>query len=55
MNIISEIQLDFSDVLIKPKRSLLTSRKEVILERTFTGVHNKEISFTVVPIRKFRI
>ena len=33
MRIESEIKLDFSDVLIKPKRSTLGSRKEVDLNR----------------------
>ena len=33
MQIENEIKLDYSDVLIKPKRSTLTSRKEVDLER----------------------
>ena len=32
MHIENEIKYDFSDVLIKPKRSYYTSRKEVDLE-----------------------
>ena len=36
MQIENEIKLDFSDVLIKPKRSTLGSRKEVDLKRGFT-------------------
>ena len=36
MRIINDQKLDFSDVLILPKRSTLTSREEVSLERTFT-------------------
>ena len=36
MRIESEIKLDFSDVLIKPKRSTLGSRKQVQLEREYT-------------------
>ena len=36
MRIINDTKLDFSDVLILPKRSTLTSREEVSLERTFT-------------------
>ena len=36
MRIESEIKLDFSDVLIKPKRSTLGSRKEVDLNRSYT-------------------
>ncbi len=33
---VSDIKLDYSDVLMVPKRSFLTSRKEVNLERNFT-------------------
>ena len=33
MHIENEVKYDFSDVLIKPKRSYYTSRKEVDLER----------------------
>ena len=36
MRIENEILLDYSDVLIRPKRSTLGSRKEVNLEREFT-------------------
>ena len=36
MRIIEDVKLDFKDVLITPKRSALTSRSEVNLERTFT-------------------
>lgn len=39
MRIDNDVKLDFSDVLIRPKRSTLTSRKEVVLERTFTFPH----------------
>jgi len=35
MRIINDTKLDFSDVLILPKRSTLVSREEVSLERTF--------------------
>jgi len=35
MHIENEVKYDFSDVLIKPKRSYYTSRKEVDLERVF--------------------
>ena len=35
MRIESEIKLDFSDVLIRPKRSTLGSRKEVDLNRGY--------------------
>ena len=36
MRIESEIKLDYRDVLLRPKRSELTSRNEVDLMRTFT-------------------
>jgi IMP dehydrogenase/GMP reductase len=36
MHIINEKQYDFSDVLLKPKRSTLSSRKEVNIERNYT-------------------
>ena len=36
MHIINEKQYDFSDVLLKPKRSTLSSRKEVNIEREYT-------------------
>jgi len=40
MRIENEILLDFSDVLIRPKRSTLSSRKEVNLERNFKFKHS---------------
>ena len=36
MHIENEVKLDYSDVLIRPKRSTLSSRAEVNLEREFT-------------------
>lgn len=39
MKISDDVKLDFSDVLIRPKRSTLTSRKDVILERKFNFLH----------------
>ena len=36
MRIETDIKLDFSDVLLKPKRSTLPSRKDVELERQFS-------------------
>ena len=42
MRIESDIKLDFSDVLIKPKRSELSSRKDAVLERKFTFKHSLE-------------
>lgn len=44
-----EVKLDFKDVLFRPKRSTLSSRKEVGLERTFTFLHSKK-EWTGVPI-----
>ncbi len=49
MRIENEVKLDFSDVLIRPKRSTLTSRKEVDLVRTLTFPHG-EGSWTGIPI-----
>ena len=49
MRIIEEVKLDFRDVLIKPKRSTLTSRKDAELTREFHFKHNKHI-FRGIPI-----
>jgi GMP reductase len=49
MRIEEDIKLDFRDVLIRPKRSTLSSRKEVNLQRTYTFRHSKQ-SWTGVPI-----
>ena len=49
MRIINEVQLDFDDVLIMPKRSTLKSRSEVVLERTFK-FKNSSSEWTGVPI-----
>jgi len=40
MRIEDDIKLDFRDVLIRPKRSTLSSRKEVNLYRTYTFKHS---------------
>ena len=40
MRIEDEIKLDFKDVLIRPKRSTLSSRKEVDLKRTYRFKHS---------------
>ena len=57
MRIEPEIKLDYKDVLLRPKRSELTSRKEVDLMRTFTfknagadGAGNPDYGWTGVPI-----
>jgi GMP reductase len=49
MRIESEVKLDFSDVLIRPKRSTLGSRKEVDLLRSYT-FRNSEGEYIGVPI-----
>ena len=42
-------KLDFSDVLIKPKRSTIKSRSEVVLNRTFKTLHSKQ-EWTGIPL-----
>lgn len=49
MRIEDDLKLDYSDVLIRPKRSTLTSRKEVDLRREFTFRHSPT-RFYGVPI-----
>lgn len=49
MRIEEEIKLDFSDVLLKPKRSTLSSRKDVELMRTFK-FRWSHYSWTGIPI-----
>lgn len=49
MRIETETKFDFSDVLIRPKRSTLDSRKDVQLERTFKFIHSKK-TWTGIPI-----
>ena len=49
MRIIDDVKLDFSDVLIRPKRSTLESRKNAKLERTFLFKHST-MAWTGVPI-----
>jgi GMP reductase len=43
MRIEQDIKLDFCDVLLRPKRSTLNSRKDVNLEREFKFYHSKKI------------
>ena len=49
MIIEDDIKLDYSDVLIRPKRSTLTSRVDVEMERTYTFYHSQK-EWTGVPI-----
>ena len=49
MRIIDDTKLDFSDVLISPKRSQLTSRKDADLTRQFTFKHSTH-EWSGVPI-----
>jgi len=49
MRIETEIKLDYQDVLLRPKRSTLTSRKDVDLTRTFKFYHSPK-TWTGVPI-----
>ena len=51
MRIIDEVQLDFSDVLIQPKRSTLSSRKEVNIFRTFKwkDANGEQHQFKAIP------
>lgn len=49
MKIENDIKLDFNDVLLRPKRSTLSSRSDVSVERTFTFKHSKR-TWTGVPI-----
>lgn len=49
MRIEFDEKLDFQDVLIRPKRSTLSSRKEVDLQRTYTFKHSKQ-TWTGIPI-----
>lgn len=49
MHIEHEIKLDFKDVLIRPKRSTLTSRSDVDITRQFSFRHGKE-AYEGIPI-----
>lgn len=49
MRIESDVKLDFCDVLLKPKRSTLSSRKDVDLMRTFRFKHSDYV-WTGVPV-----
>ena len=49
MQLLNDVKLDFSDVLIKPKRSTLESRKDANLHRNFKFRHSN-IQWSGVPI-----
>ena len=49
MLIEDDLKFDYSDVLIRPKRSTLTSRFDVEMERTYTFYHSQK-EWTGVPI-----
>jgi len=49
MRIEEDVKFDFRDVLIRPKRSTLASRKEVDLNRTYTFKHSR-YKWSGIPI-----
>ena len=49
MRIETDLKLDFDDVLIRPKRSTLTSRRDVDLHRTYNFLHGGSY-FEGIPI-----
>ena len=49
MKIEEDIKLDFTDVLIRPKRSTLSSRNDIVLEREFKFPHTKHV-LKCIPI-----
>jgi GMP reductase len=49
MRIETDLKLGFKDVLIRPKRSTLTSRAEVSLQQTFTLLHTGS-NWTGIPV-----
>ena len=49
MRIRPDIKLDYKDVLLEPKRSEITSRKDIEMEREFTFLHSKK-KFKGLPI-----
>ena len=55
MHLENDVKLDYKDVLIRPKRSRLTSRKNVSMERSYNfvgakGARINEYDYTGVPI-----
>ena len=49
MRIERDVKLDYSDVLFRPKRSIMGSRSEVDLSRTYTFRNSKQ-TYTGIPI-----
>lgn len=49
MRIEQDLKLGFKDVMIRPKRSTLSSRSQVSLERTFSFLHSNQ-KWTGIPI-----
>jgi GMP reductase len=49
MRIENDLKLDYSNVLLRPKRSTLSSRKEVNLNRSYT-FRNSKATYTGIPI-----
>ncbi len=49
MRIDEDVKLDYADVLLRPKRSTLTSRKDVNLERKFNFYHSNK-TWQGIPI-----
>ena len=49
MRVENEKKLDYSDVLIRPKRSTLTSRCDVDMTRTYTFLHSQR-NWTGIPV-----
>lgn len=49
MRIERDVKLDYSDVLFRPKRSIMGSRSEVELNRTYTFRNSKQ-TYTGIPI-----
>ena len=49
MRIERDVKLDYSDVLFRPKRSIMGSRSEVDLNRTYTFRNSKQ-TYTGIPI-----
>lgn len=47
--ILSDVKLDFKDVLLRPKRSTLRTRADVQLERQY-AFRNSEAEYTGVPV-----